>query len=614
MIRRLLVAALCLAGLLVQAVPRVPSFALRLRAGETVVAIDGKAPPVVVFAAEELARLLGRALGAKEPLPIVRGKALGGKKAIFLGDTEAARAAGVAARKMGRDEYRIRLVKDGLVIAGYDDETVDPKSEWASVRFERGTLNGVYGFLEKFAGARFFFPGRLGTVVPAAKRLEIPGKTDLTVRPNFMERTFIVHGKVPDALLNDESEPAFAQDAEGYVRLWRLRVKEGSFHCPCCHGQENHLLRLEYKVADYPELYALKRDGTRNDKWLCQTNSKVWDLMFDRLRRRRNGEKGEWGDNYWQPHATDRVTGITYNDIMPTDAMTIACCLCDACKGRYVDRNAGRYNFMLDLEWEKTVEYANRIAAAGFANEYVTQMAYPPYRMDPPSFDIPTNVEVTVGCEALWIETCEKAYAEQVNDVVAWQKKLGRRVYLYLYPGNVYFKYGGAPSITPRSFGRFFKVVAPLTHGAYMDANCENFLDYAFNMYYYSQYGWEEKVDIDAVLADQDKTLFGPAAQEMSQIFAAFEKKFVYGASQWRYYIYDLPQVVPDGQGRKSLAEVYDAAFCTQMTALFDAAEKKAKKDELVRSRIALFRKHLLDRVAAYSHGGAGSHSDSRVR
>ena len=351
------------------AAPRVPSFALRLKAGETVVAIDGKAPPVVVFAAEELARLLGRALGAKEPLPIVRGKAPGGKKAIFLGDTEAARAAGVEARKMGRDEYRIRLVKDGLVIAGYDDETVDPKSEWTSARFERGTLNGVYGFLEKFAGARFYFPGRLGTIIPTQRHLEIPGKTDLTVRPNFVERTFCAKGKVPEELLGDDTEPAFAQDEKGFVRLWRLRVKEGSFHFPCCHGQENHLFRLQYKVADYPELYALQKDGTRNDKWLCQTNPKVWDLMFDRLRRRRNGEKSKWGDGYWQPHGTDRVTGITYNDIMPSDAMTVACCLCDECKSRYVDRNAGRYNFMLDLEWEKTVEYANRIAAAGFKNE-----------------------------------------------------------------------------------------------------------------------------------------------------------------------------------------------------------------------------------------------------
>ena len=136
-----------------------------------------------------------------------------------------------------------------------------------------------------------------------------------------------------------------------------------------------------------------------------------------------------------------------------------------------------------------------------------------------------------------------------------------------------------------------------------LEAHCENFLDYAFNMYFYSQYAWEEKVDVNAVLDEQNKTLFGPAANEMSQIFAAFEQKFVYGVSQWRYYIYDLPQVVPDNEGRKTLAEVYDKAFCTRMTALFDAAERKAQKDGLVRSRIALFRKHLLDRVVAYGRG-----------
>ena len=45
MIKRLLVVSLCLAGLVVQAAPRVPSFALRLRAGETVVAIGKEAPP-----------------------------------------------------------------------------------------------------------------------------------------------------------------------------------------------------------------------------------------------------------------------------------------------------------------------------------------------------------------------------------------------------------------------------------------------------------------------------------------------------------------------------------------------------------------------------------------
>ena len=69
--------------------------------------------------------------------------------------------------------------------------------------FRRGTLFGVYAFLERFAGVRMYFPGELGTCVPRAERIIVPeGRVEES--PAFSVRRYgYEDGSVSRELLDD---------------------------------------------------------------------------------------------------------------------------------------------------------------------------------------------------------------------------------------------------------------------------------------------------------------------------------------------------------------------------------------------------------------------------
>ena len=105
------------------------------------------------FAAAELAAFLGQIAGAKIP---VLNAPTGKKCAFIVGDPAAARAAGLELKKLDRDGFYIKSFKGSVIIIGNDDPKglPDRLAAWN----ERGTLNGVYEFLERFGGVRFYFP------------------------------------------------------------------------------------------------------------------------------------------------------------------------------------------------------------------------------------------------------------------------------------------------------------------------------------------------------------------------------------------------------------------------------------------------------------------------
>ena len=154
-----------------------PSRETVLERGRVQVVIAEDAVKNVHFAAQEMTNFLSRVLGAEVPIvekTKVKGEGEQGMSSIYLGAGEWVRQAGLDVAQLKEDGYFIRSVPDGVVIAGVDDADEDP---FAAIRtgFGKGarhaTLNGVYGFLERYAGCRFYFPGELGEIVPRKDRI-----------------------------------------------------------------------------------------------------------------------------------------------------------------------------------------------------------------------------------------------------------------------------------------------------------------------------------------------------------------------------------------------------------------------------------------------------------
>ncbi len=139
---------------------------------------------VVRYAADELvwhvAKATGQRLVVVDEGTVV---ATNGPR-IYLGDTAAARAAGIVAAKLSPETFVLRadLKATALFIAG-NDSAGEPLNRDTSA----GTLFGVYEWLERAVGVRWAWPGELGTFVPKIDTLTLRA-VDETIAPRFQQR------------------------------------------------------------------------------------------------------------------------------------------------------------------------------------------------------------------------------------------------------------------------------------------------------------------------------------------------------------------------------------------------------------------------------------------
>ncbi len=145
--------------------------------GVNLAALDGwdivtaeSPPPSVAYAADELQRFLEKASGLKLP---VTSKVERKDRHVFVGPSGPMRVspAGFDVEGFGPEDLRV-VVRDGAIaIAGGEP---------------RGTLYGVYTFLEDHVGVRFLTADH--THVPPAGAWKVVGPADRTFRPPFAMR------------------------------------------------------------------------------------------------------------------------------------------------------------------------------------------------------------------------------------------------------------------------------------------------------------------------------------------------------------------------------------------------------------------------------------------
>lgn len=148
------------------------------------VVVTSKAPsPTTVFAAQELVEHIEQATGTR--LAIVDESAVPDDPPgrIYLGDTRAARAAGLTPDTLPDETAWLRATNRVLFVAAREGPG-DPLNRRNT---EAGILWGVYDLLDRELGVRWLWPGELGTVVPRTADIVIPTQ-DRRVQPHFKRR------------------------------------------------------------------------------------------------------------------------------------------------------------------------------------------------------------------------------------------------------------------------------------------------------------------------------------------------------------------------------------------------------------------------------------------
>ncbi|MBR2373582.1 MAG: DUF4838 domain-containing protein, partial [Lentisphaeria bacterium] len=543
------------------------------------------------FAAKELAAFLSRITGAK--VPVVR-KASGKVTAFILG-APGAKAVKFDLKKLDRDGYIIKTAGRNIIIAGNDDPKGNPLR--TAGFFERGTLNGVYEFLERFCGVRFYFPGEMGTVVPLNKDLSVPG-IDIVDRPDNQHRqTYCVGIK---SLGNGKLNYYDDSIASSVQRLSKLRLRESTLNLPNCHGLAELGLVQRFAKSN-PEFFALKENGKRHDGsvvtrasdepgQLCFSSEGLKEVIFQDAKAFLSGKSAKErgilmpdGKYYWKSSRHS----LPFFNIMPNDSHYP--CRCAKCKGAYDNGNQSSSN----LIWKFKTDIARRLQQEKIPG-YCTMMAYADYR-DIPGCNIPSNVIVMLALTGPWNEL-NPAQQKSYKLLADWNRKLNAKTYLWTYTTKCGNLIGDIPGFTPKAVGSFFKKVHKYSFGSFLESETDFWLFNFMNYYVFSKVMWNNDTDVDAVIAEHLKLMYGPAAPQMKEFYETLERHWLKDIMSNIRETNVGPQAVLPSQF-DIWTKIYGPAEINRVNKLFDDAEKAAAKDKKSLARVKFMRAEMWGRV-----------------
>ena len=534
---------------------------------DTEIVVAGDASPVTRFSAGELQKYLSRVMGAE--IPVV-GTPTPGRKSIVITSVE-----------MPRDTFSMKTGEGRIVIAGKDDPSVDierriDKGNERALWMHRATLFGVYEFLERFAGVRFYFPGKLGEVVPRHDRIVCAA--DEVQRPRYLVRKYSFHND-----RNDRNQRWYEDGFDcrsAHVRrmkslqFMRNRM-ETDVGVPCCHGSNAFQVQKRF-AQTHPEYLALLpnpttrqlcRDTDPSEKryhtgQLCHSSA-VWDVIFE--------------------DATNRLAkGEKYIDVMPQDGFKA--CQCASCLAAW---KVGDPDYATELVWGRTAELARRLKPYG---GIVTQMAYPPYRRVP-EFDLPDNIRVMIAESGPWSLLDADGLAKEKADIRTWAEKTHGKVWIWTYPCKLgRMNLVDIPQMTPRAYGRYYSMLEPWIFGAYAESESDTYLANYLNQYVFGKVCWNPAVDVRALLEEHYELMFGPAAQEMKSFFGGLEDKWMRDVAGKVVDTPLGPKAIPPSD-YSLWTNVYDSKTLSGWRDVLNRASAKTVPGSLERLRVDLFRR-----------------------
>ena len=556
------------------------------------------------FAAEELANFLGKSLNAK--IPVSQQRDPNWKHAIILGDSALSRKAGLDLSKVSRDGFLIRTIGKDVYIAGIDDKNVDTKKiiskshYWGEepMNHQRGTVFGAYDFLERFVGIRFYMPNELGTIVPKLKKLEIPA-VDIFDRPDCIVRTTTGFGLMKIRKLPWMDSGLTSREIGNYASM---RMRGGTRNIPNCHG----LQMLGYWVRfgkTNPEYFVQDIKGKRqtgHPGFICLSSNVTKEIIEDAksaLRGEPPQKRGiVWSNgkssvSYWFPmvYNKDGFFNVHLMDGMQP-------CYCEKCKDR-------PYN--PDLVWKMTADVANAIKKDGI-NAWITQMGYAHYKEVPP-VDLPDNVLVQLAFNGPYQWSEQDKFVNEKKLIQKWNKKLdGRNVWLWVYlditedpKGSSSFYFPGIAQNCPYTIHKYFSSLKGEISGSFLEMMTPGVRDLG-NLYMGMRVLWDNSMDINAVMDEYYRLMFGKAASLMKSYFVEAENIWINKVRSKSFDTIFGPKPMKQPFS-KIWEEYYPPQLLKKWGRIFDQAEAVVKNSPEHLARVKFFRKHYLDSALKHS-------------
>jgi len=323
------------------------------------IVIPENATDIETRAAEELSSYIVQMSGAK--IPVIHDNEEESDFEILIG-------------KSNRIPETVLINLEGIYEDGFIINTSGKKLIIIGGK-EKGTLYGVYTFLEDYLGCRMFSPNV--QVIPQNVNIVIP-EINMKQEPAFAFRE--LHMPLPR-----ESE---------YYRDWhKLDFKEGKNEWGMFVHTFDDFIPAEKYFKTNPEYFSFLNVQRIPDGQLCLSNPDVFDIVVEDLRDRMEQKPGV---KYWS---------VSQND-------TYKACECDNCKKEYE---------LYDDYSGAMINFVNKVAEQ-FPDKIISTLAYQYTRSAPAKIKPAKNVNVmfcSIECnrsKPLAVDPSSESFVKDTRD------------------------------------------------------------------------------------------------------------------------------------------------------------------------------------------------------
>jgi hypothetical protein len=493
-------------------------------------------------AARELQDCVAEATGAR--LPFVEGKLV--LPAIVLGDCPEAKAAGLASEGLPPEGFELKTAPEAVFIVG---------SAW-----------GVYDFLERTVSVRWYWPtDRAGRSIPHTNNL-VMAPVWYADAPVFRKREYYP----PFA----PSGPIGGTNQELRALLRTLR-SGNSWPITLCVHQPMDWAQNETYRSDRPGIFQLNPDGSRDYSMYCYSNPKTLETFLENI--------------------ADHYAGRKHASFINGDAITVSPpdiginCQCADCR-KIFDPPAGDLASASKIMTTFVTKLAEEVKHR-HPGKTVIFLAYMNYTRAPAGVKLPDNVQMQI-CGMPGIAQYKEPTilaAEQAN-IDSWVAATGHKMQDWHYscwPADR----TQAPYAYPHVLQAFYQANRDKTVGTFINgAEPDEWPRFHLSLYTWLKVLWNPDFDVDAMVDEYCRRMYGPAAATVRQIVQlqmdGWEK------SRWP-------------EGRLAPKSIYTASYPKAAVDRFQhmlaQARAEAARDPLAARRLAYFAYYFDDFFKEYA-------------
>ncbi len=437
----------------------------------TLVRMDEGSKPHRV-AVEELRTCVERATGVT--LPVTRGAVPDGP-AIVVGGCEAAARHGLDPSEMEAEAFHIKTAEDRVFIVGRGN----------------GTAWGVFAFLERFLGVRWYWPaGRGGRSVPTRDGLRVE-PTWIPDAPVFRKREiFPPAGRSP------------YHDGRQNLSAFQTKLRAGS-SWPMklvVHGDRGLAKVDAYRQK--PEMWQLNKRGERERTHPCYTAEETVDAFLREIARHERGKEARIG-----------IRGHTVT-VSPAD-VGIAC-HCDDCRSLWRP-DAGEYGRATRIMASFVKRLGERMKKA-YPEKRILFLPYQNYTIPPEDITLPDNVYVQM-CHMPGLALYKEPEIRErwQGYVDGWVKRTGHPIQDWHYscwPADR----TRAPYQYPHVVNDYYTRNRETTVGSFINGTGNHWPRFHFTLYCWMKSLWDPAFDVDAAMREYTRRMYGDAAETVHEI------------------------------------------------------------------------------------------------